>query len=444
MTAFANSDDDKQRWFLITFVAWVLIAGFFIYTRWAQIHWFSLGDTDDNMRLMQVRALLSGQDWYDLHQYRMNPPVGADIHWSRFVDMPLAGIILLLRPFIGGANAEYVSIAVAPLLPLLVAMTGLSLAARRLIGPYAFIISIAVMMFCQGMLSMYMPTRIDHHGWQLALLPWMVAGIADPNRARGGITIAIASALSLVIGVEMVPYMAIAAGVIGLRWIFESGEQPRLRAYGLTLAGATGVGYLVFGSTLNSVPRCDALSPIWLSTVLAGGALLLMLSFVKTPDWRFRLAAAGGCGAIIIGGFVSIWPQCLNALDGISPELYKLWFVHIREVKPITDQSSDVQIALGFSALIGPIGALVAMIRARGTDRFGAWGAVFLSAFVQGHFYSGKAVPGPPCRCSLFPAQPHSVGSSCRKCGPVNPYSSGFSGQSRPLRSFRVLRFRSS
>jgi hypothetical protein len=31
---------------------------------------------------------------------------GFDIHWSRFVDLPIAGLILLLKPFLGNAMAE--------------------------------------------------------------------------------------------------------------------------------------------------------------------------------------------------------------------------------------------------------------------------------------------------------------------------------------------------
>ena len=40
---------------------------------------FALVDTDDNMRISQVRALLAGQDWYDLRQYRLSPPFGLDM-----------------------------------------------------------------------------------------------------------------------------------------------------------------------------------------------------------------------------------------------------------------------------------------------------------------------------------------------------------------------------
>ena len=80
-----------RHWIALTLLAWVVVAAWSVFDRWGQIRWLSLGDTDDNMRLMQVRALLDGQGWYDLRNYRLNPPVGFDIHWSRIVDLPIAG-----------------------------------------------------------------------------------------------------------------------------------------------------------------------------------------------------------------------------------------------------------------------------------------------------------------------------------------------------------------
>src|SRR5688500_20280534 len=78
------------------------------------------------MRISQVRALLAGQDWYDLRQYRLDPPLGADIHWSRLVDLPIAGLKLALAPLFGGAADERAAVAIAPLLPLAVAVAELS------------------------------------------------------------------------------------------------------------------------------------------------------------------------------------------------------------------------------------------------------------------------------------------------------------------------------
>src|SRR4051794_41387548 len=77
--------DRRWRWLLVA--CWLAVAGFMLEQRLGAIRLFALGDTDDNMRIMQVRALLHGQGWYDLAQHRL---AGAHIHWSRLPDPPLA------------------------------------------------------------------------------------------------------------------------------------------------------------------------------------------------------------------------------------------------------------------------------------------------------------------------------------------------------------------
>ena len=175
-----------RHWKWIVVGAWLAFCPYFVVDRWNAIRFFALGDTDDNLRMSQVRALLAGQDWFDLRQYRLNPPTGANIHWSRLVDLPIAGMILALRPFVGGAEAERAAVAIAPMLPLLLLLFSLALTARRLIDRRAYPLAFVALFFAGSAGGMFMPTRIDHHGWQLALLALAVAGIADPKRARGG------------------------------------------------------------------------------------------------------------------------------------------------------------------------------------------------------------------------------------------------------------------
>jgi len=134
----------------LTLLAWVAVAAWSMFDRWGQIRWLSLGDTDDNMRLMQVRALLDGQGWYDLRNYRMNPPVGFDIHWSRIVDLPIAGLILFFRLFTSNSWAERLACGIAPLLPLSIAMLGIGATVRRLISPYAWPLAVVIMVGATG------------------------------------------------------------------------------------------------------------------------------------------------------------------------------------------------------------------------------------------------------------------------------------------------------
>ncbi|MFT6570690.1 MAG: hypothetical protein ACJAWY_002411, partial [Sphingomonas echinoides] len=168
----------ERDWVRLSLIAWLCIAIYFVHDRWVGIHYLQLGDTDDNMRLMQVRAWLSGQGWYDLRQYRLNPPSGYDIHWTRIVDLPIAGLIVLLRPFVGAREAEMLACGIAPLLPLSIAILGLGATVRRLVSPYAWPLAIALLLCCSATLLMYMPERIDHHGWQLAMLSLTVAGLS--------------------------------------------------------------------------------------------------------------------------------------------------------------------------------------------------------------------------------------------------------------------------
>ena len=345
---------DHWRWVVV--FAWLGLSGWFIYRGWNQILSFGLGDTDDNMRMSQVRALLAGQDWFDLRNYKMMPPVGENMHWSRLVDLPIAGLILLFRPIVGGANAERIAAAVAPLLPMLPMMWALALSTRRLIDPRAYPLALCALFFAGSTLGMYGPMRIDHHGWQLALLAIGAAALADPKRARGGATLGLASALSLTIGLEMLIYIAIAGVTMVLLWVDDRGQHRRLIAYAATLAGGCALGFAGFASYANRAPVCDALSPVWLSNALLGGALLAGLAMLRVEKWTNRLLLAAAAGAILAGFHALTWPHCLSRLEGVSPEVAKLWLSNVREARPIWKHGWQVAllvIALPVAGVIG-------------------------------------------------------------------------------------------
>ena len=324
-----------REWKWITFLVWLIFCAWFVADRWDQIRWFGLGDTDDNMRIMQVRAWLHGQGWYDLRQYRLNPPYGSNIHWSRLVDLPIAGLILGLRPLLGGPAAERWAVAIAPMLPYLLLLVSLALTARRLLGPQAYVLAFIGMFFAGSTNGMFMPERIDHHGWQLALLALSISAIADPKRVRGGLTLGISTALSFAIGLEMVIYLALAGAAMVLFWINDAEERERLRAYAVALGGGTSFAFLIFASNDNWKAVCDALSPVWLSDALVGSALMFALAWIPPGDWKKRLALAAGAGIIVAGFHALTWPQCLHRLEGVSPQVDELWLSHVKEARPV-------------------------------------------------------------------------------------------------------------
>jgi hypothetical protein len=393
----------SRHWLRLVLLFWLCVSAWMLVDRWDSIHWFALGDTDDNLRMQQVRDWLHGQGWYDLRQYRLDPPAGADIHWSRIVDLPIAAILLILRPFLGGILAEQAAVAIAPLLPMAVLMVAVAVAVRRLVAPQAWVFALPAMLFCPSLLGMFKPLRIDHHGWQLAMVAIVVAGLADEKRARGGVTIGLASALSLSIGLEMVPYLAIAGGAVVLHWVFGKHEAPRFSAYALSLSGGAAIGFTLFASEANRAPRCDALSPVWLSAVVAAGALLYLLSRMTTRNPWIRLATAGAAGGVLAAGFVLAWPICLNGLEGLTPETKELWFNHIREVKPITTQSIELMVTLGVSASVGLIGSVWATLRERGSDRFGSWATILLMCVASSGMLLWQTRAGPTVQLVAIP-----------------------------------------
>ena len=359
----------ERHWKWIIILVWLGICAWFIYQRWSQIRFFSLPDTDDNMRIMQVRGLLHGQGWFDLRDYRMNPPFGANIHWSRLVDLPIAGLILTLRPFLGGAGAERWAVAVAPLLPYLLLLFALTLTARRLVHPLAYPLALLAIFFAGSTNGMFMPERIDHHGWQLALLAMSVAGIADPKRTRGGLVLGLTSALSLAIGLEMIIYLALAGAAMVLFWVADAKEAERLRAYALSMTAGVALAFLIFASNDNRGPVCDALSPVYLSDALLGGALMYGLAWLSPGDWRRRLALALVAGAAIAGFHASVWPQCLEKPEHISPEAQRLWMNYVKEARPVYRhgwRTASLVVALPITGVIGWV--LLAWLRRRDPD----------------------------------------------------------------------------
>ncbi len=345
-----------RHWRLHVLAFWLAAAALLIWARWQQIRWFGLVDTDDNLRIMQVRALLAGQDWFDLRQYRLAPPHGANVHWSRLVDLPIAGLVIALKPLLGGAAAERWAVAIAPMLPMAAALLAVAALARRLVAPLAYPLACALLLCAHSARAMWGPTRIDHHGWQLACLAVVALGLTDPNRRRGGVLLGLATATSLAIGLENLIYLAVAGAAAGLLWIFDAAEHPRLRSYGVALGGGCALGFALFASQANRLPVCDAFSPVWLSAMLGFSALAVLLTALPLASWRARLIAAA-LGACVVATAVALaWPHCLGRLEGVSPELDRLWLSRVREARPIythawlTIASSS---ALPVSGLVG-------------------------------------------------------------------------------------------
>ncbi|WP_114952900.1 AcrB/AcrD/AcrF family protein [Sphingosinicella terrae] len=405
MAGQAGAGEAQARhWRIALLLFWLGFAAYLIWLRWAAINGFALGDTDDNLRMAQVRALIEGQGWYDLRQYRLNPPAGADIHWSRLVDLPIAGLKLALAPLLGGRTAELIAVTVAPLLPMMVATAALAVIARRLVHPWAFALALALITCAGSTRGMWMPLRIDHHGWQLAMLALAMAALTDARRARGGVLLGVSTAVSLSIGMEMLLYLALAGTATVLRWIFDREEARRLLAYGAALGGGCALGFLVFASQANRAPVCDALSPVWLSAMVAAGAIAVGLALINPAGRTARLAAAALLGAGLAAAFAWLWPHCLGRLEGTDPELERLWLDRVREALPLWRHGSRTAALVATLPVAGLIGyGLMLWRHRRAAEPFAAWAALTAPALLAAALLLWQTRAGPAAQLLAIP-----------------------------------------
>ncbi|NJM29479.1 MAG: hypothetical protein HC855_04640 [Rhizobiales bacterium] len=179
-----------------------------------------LGDTDDALRLVQVRDFLAGASWFDLHLDRLQPPRGYDSHWSRFIDLGLAGVYLAAKPFVGGDRAELVMRFLWPLIWLIPAIAAVASAAGRIGGRNAALIAFAFAATGLIAFQQFRPGRIDHHNVQVALaLAGVAALIASAASGRAAALAGVLTVAMMLVGLESIHFVVfmLAGAVPALR-----------------------------------------------------------------------------------------------------------------------------------------------------------------------------------------------------------------------------------
>lgn len=318
--------------------AWLAIVLQLLWADWAGTA-TTLGDTDDAMRLVQVRAFLAGQGWFDLREMRLEPPGGYESHWSRLIDAGLAGVFLFFRLFADPELAERLMRTAWPVLWLLPTLVGVAAIAYRLGGRDAALICLLLAAAGLPAAQQFKPGRIDHHNVQIATAVLVVAATVWSDRNRFAAVFAgVASGFALAIGLESLPILLACGAGLALRFALRGEETARaLRGYGLALAAATA---LAFFSTVGpdhwSRAVCDTLALNSGLAVGLGGLALAAATLV--PGRRGapqRISAVAAAGALTVAVFLVSEPRCLQGPFAlIDPAVRPLWLDHVREALP--------------------------------------------------------------------------------------------------------------
>jgi hypothetical protein len=300
----------------------------------------TVGGNDSIMRLLSVRDWLNGQGWFDMSNARVLPPEGLSLHWSRYVDAGIAGVIGALSLVMPYAKAEALALVVWPGLLLVCFLTLTLIMTRRLFGPLAATVAVlAIVLWRLTAFNYFGPAQLDHHGLQILLLAVVVFSlVADGSEVRRGVIGGLAAALSLAVGLENLLPIASAGAVLAVLAVVSPERGGRqLTAFGLTLAGAAVLLYA--GQTARAEwrqPQCDELGPPVLGLVgfAAVAAALIGSVVARSANLRLRIAATAGIAGLAAVGAYWIMQACPNFPYGNLPdslrEMINLWIVEAR------------------------------------------------------------------------------------------------------------------
>ena len=335
--------------------------------------WFA--DPDDAMRFNEVRDWIGGQGWFDVDQHRLWG--GAfRMHWSRLVDVPIAGLMLLLRPLLGEPLANRAALVMVPMLTLLAIIVPATLLARRLAGREAaglapFLVPLSVPIVYQTR-----PLRIDHHGWQIALALGAVAVLlAGPRRSwRTGALAGAMLATLLTISLEGLPITAAIVGVTILAAAVSSPQRrndgivAEARALLLALLGATVALHVATRGPHIMLAACDAVSPVWIAALAVAVAGAVPALALRTPALRLAGLAVTCVAAGVTVALLA--PDCLRGPFGaLDPFVYEWWYRNVAEGLPAWEQDRAWATMMLVGPLIGLIGGVMAWRRAAGETR---------------------------------------------------------------------------
>lgn len=335
---------------------------------WANLAQLHLPDTDDAMRLQQIRDWLGGQPFRDVSQHRLGIN-GLAMHWSRLPDLVPAAIIAQLTPTLGVARAELVAVIAWPAL---LFATALALTGRiaRALDPAIARTAMIVAAIGYPATTLFMPGRIDHHGLQIVLLLVIVRMLLMlPGRLAdylGGAVIGLATCASLVIGMETAPFMLVAAFIIWLRWA-SGGPGGSLMSYGLALGLSLAFARIILAPDGWAYPACDGFTRIaWQAAQAASFAPIALALFGSaTGSPRDRIAASGLVALAAAAVLVPTARSCLNPYASVDPLLARLWLANVGEAQSIF--TAPIDASLGYTGLmiIGLIASVASAWRRR-------------------------------------------------------------------------------
>ncbi|OBQ87221.1 polysaccharide biosynthesis protein GtrA [Mesorhizobium sp. WSM3873] len=296
-------------------------------------------DNDSMLRLVEVRDLLAGQGWFDLHQYRMGLTGGFVMHWSRLVDTPIALIIFTFQAL--GASTAAAEKAAQIIWPL--SLYGLTIfvilrASRRFAGTDVAMPALVLCTAALFFIGIFHPGTLDHHNVQLLLTAaslWLMT--EAPFRRSAALLSGLCAGLTLAVGMETAPYVATLGACAAVLFIFDERERQTARGFGI---GFAAIALVVLVATIPpsawGVAECDAFSAFqFVIAALSGFGLAAIAGLPGQSTAKRRFLSMSALAVAIAAVALLFFPQCLaSPYAGMDERIRTYWLNDVVEAQP--------------------------------------------------------------------------------------------------------------
>lgn len=299
---------------------------------------------DAYMRLERVNLLAQTGNWYDNHIQRAGGPEGADIHWTRPMDVLILATALPLLPFMEMRSAIELGGVVLPTLLSLVLVFICMWSVRPIMQAnnlVLIVLLLAVQPLIQGYFGM---GRVDHHAPLAVLtagvLGFLIRSVFADGKASYPIWAGVLSALGLWISIEfLVVYAPIVAG-LGFSWLIWGNKWLRInRDFSLSSLIVLIVCFAVDTPVQDWMSdRYDRLSLPQLFLLFFPALFWLVLNKGQNITLSFLartiVASVFGIGCLIF--LYSVFPDLfVGPVAEADPRIGPIWHDKVTEMSPL-------------------------------------------------------------------------------------------------------------
>jgi hypothetical protein len=306
-----------------------------------------LVDTDGYMRYLRIHELLGGGEWFDPLFTRSNYPFGETSHWTRLLDVYVAGLATLLTPFLGGDALYWAAVWNGPLIFL-----GVGAAAYWALRPFLppqmrnivmpALLALPVVFLYTG------PGRVDHHGailvFVVAVLGWTMRTLDRPV-SRNAVWLGVWIGLGMWLSVEFLVAMALCALTLGLTSVMRDDRaiaRTGSRAFAVA-ALVMAVATIVERGWAWRVVEVDRISVAYvaLAAAISVGFAGYAAIASRLPGRLAGLVAIACCGGVAVAVVILLFPVLRGGPFGtVDPTVREIWLYQVAELKPVTDYQS--------------------------------------------------------------------------------------------------------